>query len=174
MASNSNAYLFFSRSTTTIPVEQFLDVNTINYDDDLFATNKVSFDTDKDIFTINGKLTANQIRNYSDIRLKKDIVPIENALERLLQLQGKEYKLKSTEEPHYGFIAQDVQTVIPSIVNSDDGYLNLAYIELIPFLVESIKQLYTINISLNERIATLDAKLSIFDRKLSSLMRKFE
>jgi hypothetical protein len=179
MASDPNTYLFFTNildedgDDITLDAEVVIS-NTININSTMYATNKVSFNQNTNVFSVDGKLTANQIRNNSDVRLKKDIIPIENALERLLLIRGKEYKLKSTDETQYGFIAQDVQPVIPSIVNLENGYLNISYIELIPFLVESIKQLHTNYTLLNERIEKIDNTLSNLDNNMSSLMRKFE
>ena len=166
-------YLFFttdSNTTTTgETVFQYLkDGSTV------ISTNKVYFDNNTGVFSVNGQLIANQIRNRSDKRLKHDISPIENALELILQLQGKQYKLNSTEETQFGFIAQDVQPVIPSIVQSDNEYLNISYIELIPFLVESVKQLHSQNNALKERMAEMNDTLSNINQQLSALMRKFE
>lgn len=163
-------YLFFTTAETNTNAEQY----NVFSDSGVVATNAVSYDKNTGVFSVNGQLIANQIRNRSDERLKNDIYPIENALESILQLQGKQYKLNSTGETQFGFIAQDVQPIIPSIVQSDNEYLNISYIELIPFLVESVKQLHSENNALKERMAEMDATLSNINHQLSALMRKFE
>lgn len=163
-------YLFFTTAETNTNAEQY----TVFSDSGVVATNDVSYDKNTGVFSVNGQLIANQIRNRSDKRLKNDICPIENALESIIQLQGTQYKLNSTGETQFGFIAQDVQPVIPSIVQSDNEYLNISYIELIPFLVESVKQLHSQNNALKERMAEMDDTLSNINQQLSALMRKFE
>lgn len=164
-------YLFFTTSVPTVTTAE--DVALINTSG-VVATNEVSYDKNTGVFSVEGQLIANQIRNRSDERLKHHISPIENALEAILQLQGKQYKLNSTGETQFGFIAQDVQPIIPSIVQSDNEYLNISYIELIPFLVESVKQLHSENNALKRHVAEMDATLSNINQQLSALMRKFE
>tara|TARA_Y100000389_G_scaffold54556_1_gene50425 strand:- start:17 stop:535 length:519 start_codon:yes stop_codon:yes gene_type:complete len=164
-------YLFF---TTEAPTNLSADNYNIFSDSVVFATSDVSFDKNTGVFSVDGQLIANQIRNRSDERLKHDISPIENALEAILQLQGKQYKLNSTGETQFGFIAQDVQPIIPSIVQSDNEYLTISYIELIPFLVESVKQLHSENNALKRHVAEMDATLSNINQQLAALMRKFE
>ena len=63
---------------------------------------------------------------------------------------GKEVELPE-EEPsqvmtkrHFGFVAQELQQVYPDLVyENDNGYLSVNYTELIPILVQSIKELKT-------------------------------
>jgi hypothetical protein len=58
----------------------------------------------------------------------------------LLLAQTKE-KLKNSKKQNIGFIAQQLQEVLPDLVMEDsDGYLHVDYIGLIPVLVESIKE----------------------------------
>lgn len=154
--------LFFSESSnphdyTTIE-SAFSSVS--EYDDILYSSNKVSYDSANHIFNVNGKITANQIRNNSDVRLKTNIKQIENSLDIVKQLNGKVYRLKASNDIQYGFIAQEMERVIPQIVNVENGLLNISYIELIPFLVESIKH--------------LDSKIETISEKLDILMRKFD
>jgi len=169
-------YLFFTTysATNTPGDEMFQELYTLSNDSTVVSTSKVYYDHNTGVFSVNGQLIANQIRNRSDERLKHDISPIKNALEAILQLQGKQYVLNSTGETQFGFIAQDVQPIIPSIVQSDNEYLNISYIELIPFLVESVKQLHSENSALKKRMAETDATLSKINQQLAALMRKFE
>jgi hypothetical protein len=85
----------------------------------------------------------------SDIRLKENIVPIENALSKVEAITGNTYNWKDGfEEIHshkgndLGIIAQEVQSVLPEVVTErDNGYLAVDYIKLIPVLIEAIKEL---------------------------------
>ena len=91
---------------------------------------------------INGHVIADKFKGRSDERLKSNINSISNSLDTIKQLSGKIYNYKNETTNSYGLIAQDVQSVLPSVISTDEfGYLNIAYIELIPLLIESIKEL---------------------------------
>ena len=80
----------------------------------------------------------------SDERLKHDIFTIEDALSKTKQLRGVRYKRKDIENHrgNIGFIAQEIQKVIPEVVHmGDDGYLKVAYQNVVGLLVEAIKEL---------------------------------
>ena len=80
----------------------------------------------------------------SDERLKHDIHTIENALALTKQLRGVRYKRKDIENHrgNIGFIAQEIQKVIPEVVHEgNDGYLSVLYQNVVGLLVESIKEL---------------------------------
>ena len=88
----------------------------------------------------------------SDIRLKKDIEPIKNALEKVQSLRGFTYshnetakELGFTEERRWsGVSAQEIEKVLPEAVFPapvDDKYLTVQYEKLVPLLIEAIKEL---------------------------------
>ena len=91
-------------------------------------------------FVATGNVTA-----YSDIRLKEDIKPIEDAVSKVQQLTGNTYTrndLEDTDRRYGGVIAQEVETVLPEAVNeSEDGTKAVDYNALIALLVESVKEL---------------------------------
>lgn len=85
----------------------------------------------------------------SDKRLKKNISNIDNSLESILQLQGVQYEWDGSLLPkrefssgiQYGLIAQDVEEIIPAIVQTDqDGFKTIDYIKLTPYLIEAMKE----------------------------------
>ncbi|OQX24794.1 MAG: hypothetical protein BWK80_18960 [Desulfobacteraceae bacterium IS3] len=85
----------------------------------------------------------------SDIRWKKNISPIDHALDKIMKLRGVRYKWKTDEypeknfpeTPQIGLIAQETEPVIPELVNTDtDGYKAVSYEKLTPLLVEAIKE----------------------------------
>ena len=79
----------------------------------------------------------------SDARLKDNILPIENALEKVLNLQGVTYSWKNDPQQirNIGFIAQDVEKVIPELVftAASTGMKGIDYAEMSAVLAESIK-----------------------------------
>jgi hypothetical protein len=85
----------------------------------------------------------------SDIRLKQNIQPIQNALEKIESISGNTYDWKEGyEEIHshkgndVGVIAQEIEEILPQIVtNRDNGYKAVQYEKIIPLLIEAIKEL---------------------------------
>ena len=84
-----------------------------------------------------GTITAN-----SDISLKKNLLKIENALEKVEQINGYTYEFKEDDSKrHAGVIAQEIQTVLPEIVNKgNDGILGVEYGNISALLIEAIKE----------------------------------
>jgi hypothetical protein len=88
----------------------------------------------------------------SDERLKTNFKPIENAVDKVLQLRGFTYNFNEIGEGfgfdtslrHAGVSAQEVQAVLPEAVCPapvNDEYLTVKYDKLVPLLIEAIKEL---------------------------------
>jgi hypothetical protein len=80
----------------------------------------------------------------SDSRLKNIISPINNAVDKLSTLNPVIYSWKSdeTNKENIGLIAQDVQTVLPQVIDTnEDGFLGVRYVDLVPVLVKAIQEL---------------------------------
>lgn len=93
---------------------------------------------------VNGTFGATTITETSSIRYKENIVPIENGLNTIIELQGVLYNRKDTPdivEP--GLIAEDVYEIIPEIVSKDkDGNIDgIHYSKLTAYLIEAVKSL---------------------------------
>jgi hypothetical protein len=112
----------------------------------------------------------------SDERLKDIISPITSALEGVQSLRAVRYSWKSdeTKTPHVGLIAQDVQKVLPEVVNSlrlpqsadETEYLGVAYTEVIPLLVAAIQELSAKNNELRKTNADFVLRLAALEDKL--------
>lgn len=85
---------------------------------------------------------------FSDERLKTNIENIENPFHILNQLNGVSYNWNDHDFPdmgfddkrHHGVIAQELQKSMPGAVfQGSNGYLSVAYDEIIPVLIECIK-----------------------------------
>ena len=97
------------------------------------------------------RATNNITAYYSDDRLKTRLGNIENALAKLMSLNGFKYQANETAQalgyaviPEIGLSAQEVQAVLPEVVVPapiDEKYLTIHYERVIPLLVEAIKEL---------------------------------
>lgn len=78
----------------------------------------------------------------SDMRLKKNIEPLPNALEKIKQLKGVSFDWKESGKHSIGLIAQDVEKVYPDLVSTDSktGMKTVEYQNLVAPLIEAIKE----------------------------------
>jgi len=110
--------------------------------------------------TSNGTLTT----ATSDIRLKENIEPLNNSLEKLLQLTGVTFNWIGQEGKRIGFIAQDVEKVIPELVftneNTEDKIKGIHMDNITSVLVESIKEQQQQIESLKTEIQDLKNRIS--------------
>ena len=89
----------------------------------------------------NDNLVVNTVRSNSDIRHKKDIVPIKDT-DKLMYLNPCIYKMKSDDEDKAGLIAQELEEVFPEMVYTDDnGFKSVDYIMLVPYMLKHIQKL---------------------------------
>jgi hypothetical protein len=99
--------------------------------------------TPNHMLDVNGYIQCWQVVETSDSRFKRDITPIQNALQRVTHLNGYNYYWKNMQldsSLQAGVIAQEVQLLFPELVNEDDqGMLSVNYSGLIAVLIESIK-----------------------------------
>lgn len=103
--------------------------------------------------TTSGQFTAgNNVTAYSDERLKENIRPIRDALNRVNAMRGVTFNTKKDGAPGVGFIAQEIQPLIPEAVYEDyAGYLHVAYGNITALLVNAINEL-------TERVEKLENK----------------
>jgi hypothetical protein len=117
--------------------------------------------------TSTGVTVTGDVNSTSDIRYKKNIETIDNALEKVQSLRGVTYNWDndafkeddSTKKPNFteratGVIAQDVEKVLPEAVReNEDGFKNVAYGNMVGLLIEAIKEQ-------QQRIEALEAQLN--------------
>ena len=100
--------------------------------------------------------TGDIIAYYSsDLALKENISPIDNALNKVMSIGGYNFDWKDShledrggvdgmfvKKKDIGIIAQEVQKVLPEAVGKrEDGTLGVRYEQIVPLLIESIKEL---------------------------------
>ena len=109
----------------------------------------------------NGNLSAaGTLSENSDVSLKENVVTIPNALSKVKQLRGVEFDRKGTGVHEIGCIAQEVQSVLPELVNPrsyDDPLLTLSYNRFSAVLIEAVKELTAKVETLETKVAALEA-----------------
>ena len=95
--------------------------------------------------------TNNITAYYSDMRLKNKLGNIDNALSKVMTLNGFYYEANEIAQSlgydvkkEVGVSAQEVQAIMPEVVAPapiDNQYLTVRYEKLVPLLIEAIKEL---------------------------------
>jgi len=110
---------------------------------------------------VRGTIGNNTTLYHSDRRWKKDIAPLNDALESVTRLRGVSYQWKRDEYPdmnfpdgrQIGLIAQEVEAVVPEVVHTaDDGFKSIDYAKLLAVMAEAIK-------TQQEQIENLSARI---------------
>jgi hypothetical protein len=92
---------------------------------------------------INGDIGATSaFNNDSDRRLKTDIQTIPNALDKVLEMRGVTYQWKDGREAgdRMGFIAQEVEPILPEVVDNTNDHYTMQYAPITAVLIEAVKE----------------------------------
>jgi hypothetical protein len=84
----------------------------------------------------------------SDIRFKENIVPIQDALDKIFKISGNTYNWKEENKIEHGYegndvgvIAQEIEAVLPQLVQTrENGFKAVKYDKLVALLIEGIKE----------------------------------
>ncbi|PKR80041.1 hypothetical protein CW751_11780 [Brumimicrobium salinarum] len=137
--------------------------------------------------SVDGDITADAFVNTSDRRLKSNIIPIENALDKIMELKPKHYTIKTKSVPNlkdgkvvikerqeYGVIAQELELIFPGMISEkaffkaagdDTLYKGVNYVQLIPVLIEAMKEL-------KEEVDTNKSEIEILKQEIEALKNK--
>lgn len=88
-----------------------------------------------------GVVTASDFTATSDKRVKENIAPIPNALDKVMQCSGNTYYRTDIEENSAGVIAQELQAVLPESVFERADRMSVKPMAVIGLLLEAIKEL---------------------------------
>jgi hypothetical protein len=103
----------------------------------------------------NGTLRAASYLYHSDIAFKENIYPLENSLEKVLQLQGVNYTRKEDGTEHIGFIAQDLEKIEPKFVDGKEGEKAVNYGQMVALLTEAMKEQQVMIVTLQQEVQEL-------------------
>ena len=88
-----------------------------------------------------GDVAANSFMYNSDSRLKKDIVRLDNSLNKINNLEGVSFTWKDNNKKEIGLIAQDVERIVPElVVTGNDGIKAVKYGNIVALLIEAVKE----------------------------------
>ena len=123
-----------------------------------------------------GKPGGGSWSNTSDVRLKKDIEPIESALDSLLQLRGVTFEYIDSESinelpgQRMGMIAQEVEKVFPDWVDERrDGYKSVTFRGFEALTVEALRELKEENKALRSRLSERDSMIDELAQRTAML-----
>ena len=99
--------------------------------------------------------------NASDVSLKENIVDTSYGLASVLALQPRDYTMKQGGNSEVGFVAQEMETVVPEVVNTStnpDGIeiKGIAYGQLTAVLTKAIQEQQATITALTDRITALE------------------
>ena len=99
-------------------------------------------DQTKTVMIPKNLLVLGSINNPSDITLKDNIEQITSDDFNKLNPISFTFKDDEQNKKHYGFIAQELETVYPELVtNTELGFKSVNYIEMIPILLSQMKNM---------------------------------
>ncbi len=171
--SNAGIDLFTNSNNSTPNSTGFVVYANVRYaqGDPLFNVT-----TDGHVYAANGVLIG------SDSTLKKNIVSLnESSIQKIKQLRPVYYQLKTdpTGAKQTGFIAQEVETVLPELVTtrsfdienssgttvSTKQLLSLNYIGIIPHLVKAVQEQEALIEQLQQQNTALTARIQALENK---------
>jgi hypothetical protein len=98
----------------------------------------VGTDNPSEKLDVVGTVKATDFNTTSDQNLKTNIQTIENPLDKIVQIRGVNFEWKENNKPSAGVIAQEVEKVLPQLVNGE-GTKTVNYNGLIGLLIEAVK-----------------------------------
>ena len=104
--------------------------------------NPFTYDENTDTYSLSGNLTVSgDIGSNSDIALKDNINTFENGLDAINAMRGVRYDWKESGKSSIGLIAQEVEEILPELVNEQDGIKSVQYANIVAVLIEAVKEL---------------------------------
>jgi hypothetical protein len=102
------------------------------------TTNPTSRLTVSGNLLVTGIITATDFNSASDIKLKENIQRIDNPIDKIIKIDGVRFDWKSDNKPSMGVIAQNIEEVLPELVNGEESK-TVNYNGIIGLLIECVK-----------------------------------
>ena len=88
-----------------------------------------------------GTLSTTNFNSSSDQTLKINTKTLVDGLKTVIQLNPVSFNWRDTGRKGYGVIAQEIENVIPEIVETNGTIKSVSYDQIIPFLIQAVKEL---------------------------------
>ena len=146
--------------------------STFNYAESKFTGAIQSDDLLGGATNLTTDANGNIIRDPSDERLKTEIHTVENALEKILGLRGVSYEWKDKDrfgsQTELGFIAQEVEPILPEVVRKGGDYWSLNTRNILAVVVEAMKEMWGKITQNEDRINELEARIQMLEAQLGT------
>ena len=166
----------------TVDIQRMIITNTGNVG---IGTSSPAYKLD-----VAGPVHATSFPTSSDMRFKEDITPIDNALDKVLQLQGVYFKWNQLHREtlkrsstltsrQVGLIAQQVREVLPEVVSEwadqgADDYLAVDYSRLVAITIEAMKELATRNSEQQTQVSEQQSTIQQLLERIAALEQKMK
>jgi len=104
----------------------------------------------------------------SDRAFKQNISPIPYGLHEILQLRPSAYKYRIDGSKSIGFIAQEMEKVIPEVVSGEEGSKGIGYGLLTAVLVKSVQELKAENDALKQENTAIKTRLEQIEKWIAA------
>ena len=139
-----------ANATTAVQLQNAAGTSILNVDT---TNNRIGINNTAPVVALHvtgaGVFTGEVTAYYSDLRLKTDVVKIEDPIAKLMSIRGVHFNPNETalalgveNKPQIGVIAQEVEKVLPELVvdSGFEGYKTVKYDKLTALLIEAIKE----------------------------------
>ena len=129
--------------------------------------------------TVTGQILSNaDVVAYSDARMKTNVVKIESALDKVSKISGYTYDMQGVEfggQRQAGVLAQELKEVLPeAVVTDDNGYYAVRYTNIIPLLIEALKEEKSKRESLEDEVMSLKEENKTLQERLAKIERMLD
>lgn len=172
--SNQKLYISNSRTATPLIYGDFYTSTMM-----VVINGNSLFNPNNRLFYVNGTAGGDYAwYNDSDERLKENIVTVDDALDKVLNLRGVYYEWKDPDQSEtgrkLGFIGQEAFDILPEVVSNSNDHYSMQYAPITAVLVEAIKEQQDIIEDQDTRIISLENELMEIKALLGTLLQKQE
>ena len=123
----------------------------------------ISYDLTKNLIfnetTLKNTLNVERVNISSDLRIKENVKILDKGLNIIDKVSCYDFNFIGKNEKVYGVIAQEIEEVLPHLVNDISNIKRVDYIQFTPILINCVKELKSKNKILEDRVSNLENKL---------------
>lgn len=117
---------------------------------------------------VSGQFSAGSFIYTSDVRLKHDIVTLDQSLEKLSKIRGVSFALNSDNKKRVGVLAQEVEKAYPeAVAEMSNGYKGVDYMQLVGPLIAAVNELHKRDDALAKQVQEQAAKIEALQKELA-------